>query len=226
MIKFMQRNLKIFYILLFMIILSFIFLYVGPIDDQEQTTPIIEVGSRKIYPQEFWKNYDNIEDNYRRLYKDEFNEEKAKELNLTGQTIMSLVTEELLFEASKAIGIVTSKKELNDAIVNDPVFIRDGVFSKQVYINILKRNGIPLKAFEAQRANQLSTAKMRNLIELSTTETVKLDDSLKELQDDEEILKSLKESLLRQKYNKLLAAYIDGFSKQVPVVIRRDMISN
>ncbi|MCI4626193.1 MAG: SurA N-terminal domain-containing protein [Candidatus Magnetoovum sp. WYHC-5] len=226
MIKFMHKHAKFFYVFLFLIIISFIFLYIGPIHDEVQSTPIIEIGKKKIYPDEFWKTYENLENRYRQMYKEKFDEKKAKELNIVDQTIMGFVADELMFSASKKAGIVTSHQELNDAIVNDQLFVRDGVFSKDIYLNTLKLNGLSPKTFENMRSQQLSMAKMKNIIELSTTENVELDESIKSMKDaNEEMLSSLKESLLKQKYNKLIAAYVDGFSKTVPIVVRRELIA-
>ena len=75
MLMSMRKHAKYFYVLFFIVILSFVFWGVGTVDKTGGAEIIAEVGNYKITAQEYWRTYDNVYRFYRDVYKDSFDEE-------------------------------------------------------------------------------------------------------------------------------------------------------
>ena len=82
MLKAMRKHAKYFYVLFFIVILSFIFWGVGTVDNTGGVEVVAEVGKYKITTDEYWKTYDRVYRFYREIYKDKFDEEMEKKLKL------------------------------------------------------------------------------------------------------------------------------------------------
>ena len=75
MLKMMRHHAKYFYVLFFIIILSFLFWGVGTVDKTSSGGIVAEVGKQKITQEEYYRAYDNAFKFYRDLYKEKFDEE-------------------------------------------------------------------------------------------------------------------------------------------------------
>ncbi|MGW8272425.1 MAG: SurA N-terminal domain-containing protein [Thermodesulfovibrionales bacterium] len=169
MLTFMRKHAKFFYIFFFLIIISFIFFYVGPVD-REGAPPVIEVKDETVSYEEYWRAYDNIREFYREVYKEKFDAEMEKKLNLKENVLSELVISKVLYVAAKDAGIEVSDGELRDSIVSDPAFQRDGAFRRDVYLNTLRLNRVTAGYFEAKRREELLIKKMRQLLEASISQ--------------------------------------------------------
>ena len=138
MLKGMRKHAKYFYVLFFIVILSFIFWGIGPKDISNGVEIVAEVGKHKITAEEYWKRYDGVYRFYRELYKEKFDEEMEKNLKLKEKVLDQMVNERVLLIAAQEEGIQASDEELQDAIAHDPAFMKNGVFDKVVYLNRLK----------------------------------------------------------------------------------------
>ncbi len=222
MLQFMRKHAKFFYIFFFLVIISFIFFYVGPID-RSSTMPIIEIGDNEIYPDEYWRTYDNLRNYYRDVYQDKFDAEMEKSLNLKDRTLDILLTNELLFLAARILDVTVINEELTDSIVNEPAFIRDGVFRKDVYLRVLKFSRMTPQFYEAKRKKELIIQKVRRLIEhTAIVDDIKLPD---ELGKDEKALETLRQTLIRGEKERTVRAYIEAMKEIIPVKIHYELIA-
>src|SRR4030042_1149418 len=133
MLRAMRKHSKYFYVLFFIVILSFIFWGVGTVDQSGGVEVVAEVGKYKITTDEYWKTYDRIYRFYREIYKDKFDEEAEKKMNLKESVLNSMINERVLLTAAKEAGVAVSDEELQESIARDPAFMKNGVFNKEMY---------------------------------------------------------------------------------------------
>jgi parvulin-like peptidyl-prolyl isomerase len=220
MLKMMRTNAKYFYILFVVVILSFIFWGIGPKYGAEDRDILAEVGPYKITAQEYWRAYDNTFKFYREIYKDKFDEDMQKKLNLKENVLNAMVDNRLLLVAAANNGMTVSDDELNRAIESEPAFMRDGVFDMNVYQNRLRLERITPEIYEASKRQELTMQKMRRLIELSVSVPA---EDLARMQADEKNAQAL-QALLEAARDSAVKSYLDGLRKEVKIKIYENRI--
>ena len=221
MLQSMRKHARYFYVLFIVVIISFIFWGVGP-KDKTTTETVAEIGKEKITVEEFWRAYERARDSYREIYKDLPLEEIEKKLNLKQMVFNGLLDERVLFVSARELGLSASDEDLQQAIVNDPRFRRDGVFRKDIYVKTLAMNRFTTDMYEEILRDQLAVDKMRRLIASSVDVT---DADLALLKADEAKAAMLKQTLLYNKRNAALRSFVEGVKVKMNVKINKDVIS-
>jgi hypothetical protein len=222
MLKAMRHNAKYFYVLFFIVILSFIFWGVGTVDKSDQRDVVAEVGPYKISAQDFWQTYERVFNRYRDIYKDKFDEAMQEKLKLKENVMNSLVEEKVLLTVAKRNGVTVSDAELNEAIKNEPAFMQNGVFDTRVYQNRLRLSRLTPEGYEAARKQELIADKMRRLIELSVNLPADLPDTGS---SDEKTAKALRDAMVLNARMNAVKAYVKGVEKGMKIKIYEDRIS-
>lgn len=207
MLKTMRRHAKYFYVLFFIVILSFIFWGVGDLD-KPTAISVAEIGEERITVDEYWRAYENIRQMYRELYKEQFDEEFEKKLNLKEVVLNKFIEEKILLITASKMGIKITDKELQEAIINDPRFIRDGVFRKDVYYRTLELSRLTPEIFEKSLRDQLTIIKMKRMI------TSPID---KRLYEDEKTANEVAEAAVK--------SYVDAAKQRMKIKINMELIS-
>ncbi len=221
MLKAMRHHAKYFYVLFFIVILSFVFWGVGTVDKTEKSDIVAEVGSSKITAEEYWRTYDRVFKFYRDLYKEKFDEEMQKKLKLKENVLNTLVESRVLLAAARKEGVSVSDEELNENIKNEPAFMKNGAFDADIYQNRLKLMRITPEFYESSKRQELTVEKMRRLIELAAI----VPDSFGNMAADDQTAKALTEALQNSAKTQALKAYIEGFKKGMTVKVYPDRIS-
>ncbi|MDP2754956.1 MAG: SurA N-terminal domain-containing protein [Nitrospirota bacterium] len=224
MLKVMRKHAKYFYVLFFMIIISFIGWGVGTVDNTGGVETVAEVGKYKITTEEYWRTYEGVSRFYREIYKDKFNEEMEKKMNLKENVLDSMINERVLLIAAKEADISISDEELQESITHEPAFLRNGVFDNDVYLNRLRLNMITPEAYESSKRQELTLKKMRRLIELSVDAT-DINSNLKQVSGDNQLVKMLSEQMLNDRKEKAVKSYIEGLKKQIKIKINKQLIA-
>jgi peptidyl-prolyl cis-trans isomerase D len=211
----MRKHAKYFYVLFFIVILSFIFWGVGTVD-KSTTVPLAEVGKEKISLDEYWTAYDRAREFYRNISKGSFTEEMEKQLNLKQKVLNSLIDDTVLLAEAKKAGIQVSDAELEDAILNEPSFLRDGKFNKEVYLRTLQLNRLTPEYYESLKRKELVLTKMRRLI----GESVDLTDEMM----NDPALAQMRQSFLIQLRDKAVKSYVEGLKKQMKIKVNQQLI--
>ena len=219
----MRKHAKYFYVLFFIIILSFIFWGVGTVDKTGGAEIVAEVGNYKITAQEYWRTYDNVYRFYRNVYKDSFDEEMEQELNLKESVLNSMINERIIFLLAKDLNITVSDDELQDAITHDQTFMKNGVFDKDIYLNRLRLMRTTPEAYEESKRQELLITKIRNIIELSV-DTSDIALSLPQDMKNAELTNMLSRNMINERKEKTLGAYIEGLKKEFKININQDVI--
>jgi len=225
MLKGMRKNARYFYVLFFIVILSFIFWGVGTVDKTGKVEILAEVGKYKITTEEYWKTYDRIYRFYREIYKDQFNEEMEKKMNLKENVLNSMVNERVLLTAAQKAGIKIDDEELQDAITHEQAFMKNGVFDKDVYVNRLRLNRITPEEFERSQRQELILSKMRRLVELSVDIPDSADLQLPRESSNEQALKMISQAKLNDIREKALNSYIEGLKKDIKIKVNKQLLS-
>jgi peptidyl-prolyl cis-trans isomerase D len=223
MLMSMRKHAKYFYVLFFIVILSFIFWGVGTVDKTGGAEIVAEVGNYKITAQEYWRTYDNVYRFYRNVYKDSFDEEMEQELNLKESVLNSMINERIIFLLAKDLNITVSDDELQDAITHDQTFMKNGVFDKDIYLNRLRLMRTTPEAYEESKRQELLITKIRNIIELSV-DTSDIALSLPQDMKNAELTNMLSRNMINERKEKTLGAYIEGLKKEFKININQDVI--
>lgn len=163
MIKTLRKNAKYFYFLFFLVIITFVFWGVGTVD-KKHTEVIAEVAGQKITAERFWRNYEET----RRVYREAFKEKAAEmEQGLKERILENLINEEVLLYFAKKYDIEATDREVQDAILHDPRFKRNGVFQRDVYFQILKLNRITPAQYESSLKRDITVGKALQVIALA-----------------------------------------------------------
>jgi parvulin-like peptidyl-prolyl isomerase len=222
MLKTMRHNAKYFYVLFFIVILSFMFWGVGTIDKTEKGSTVAEVEKHKISSEEYWRAYDRAFNFYKEIYKEKFDEEMQKKLNLRENILNSLIENKVLLIAARNNGVVVDDNELNEAIKNEPAFMKNGAFDNEIYVNRLRLNRLTPESYESAKRQEMTVNKFRRIIELSAT--LPESDAAK-ISGDEKAAGSIRDAMLNSAKNKTVKAYIEGLKKGMKIKIYKDVIS-
>lgn len=222
MLKMMRHHAKYFYVLFFIVILSFIFWGVGTVDKNGDQDIIAEVGKYRVTGEEYWRAYDRAYKFYRDLYKEKFDEEMQKKLKLKENILDSLISSKVLLIAAEKNGIKVSDEELNEAIIHEPAFMKNGVFDNEVYQNTLRLSRITPEYYESMKRQELVTKKISHVIELSVSIP---ENELGNMSADEQTLKAIKEAMTNDMKDRAVKSYIDGLKKEMAIKVYKERIS-
>lgn len=220
MLKAMRKHAKFFYVLFFIVILSFIFWGVGTVD-KSTSVPVAEVGREKISLEEYWTAYERAREFYRNISQGNLTEEMEKKLNLKQRVLDSLIDDLVLMTEAKKAGIRVTDTELEEAIVNDPVFMREGRFNKDVYLRTLQLNRMTPEYFESMKRRELTLARMRRLI----GESVDVSDVDIPQTDNEQARNSPRQTILFEMRDRAVKSYIEGLKQQMKIKTNQQLIS-
>ena len=200
-----------------MISVAFVFWGIGP-KDNPQVQFLAEVEDDRIMLEEYYRAYDN---EYRRL-KEQYSDEEIEKMNIPDRVIDNLISRKVLLIAAERAGITVSEKELQDAIVSEAAFQRDGVFDVNVYERRLRLSRLSPQIYENALTSDMIVAKMSRLIgetaELTSEEARMLDS----MEGDNKA--QLSQIFLSSKSNQVVKAYIESIKRQLDITVRRDLV--
>jgi len=200
------------------ITIVFVFWGIGP---QQNTSEVIiaQVNKSRITLSEYDRAYELSYRRAREIYKDEAEIEK---LNLRQTVLTELIDNRVLMAAAKEAGITITEAELQEAIMNEPAFHKEGVFDKDVYRRRLRLNRLTPAAFESGLSKDLLRNKMRMLIAETaelTSEEMKTLDSIKGDKTQ------LREIFMSSKRAMTVKAYIESLKRRMKIIINREYTS-
>lgn len=194
-IKVLREKAKYFYFLFFIVIITFVFWGIGTVD-KPKVDYVAEVDGQKILAERFWRNYEEIRSFYREVFKD-----RAQELEkgLKDRVLEDLINEEVILWIARKYQIEATDREVQNAIINDPRFMRGGVFQRDIYFQVLKLNRIKPEQYEASVRREITLNKVVHLI-LSSKAPSNIPDEL------------------------YLKAYLNSVKQKIPIKINREAL--
>lgn len=129
------------------------------------------VGSEKVTLNEFRRAYRQMEEQYRQAYGARFTPDLEKQLKLPLQALDRLVAQKVLLAEAKSLGLDTSDRELQKAILAMKGFKdKDGNFvGHEGYLAVLRGNDYTPEAFEEAMREELTVAKLTSALQQTVT---------------------------------------------------------
>jgi peptidyl-prolyl cis-trans isomerase D len=151
------------------ILITVTFLFFGIYPSSTTGSMVANVNGDVITGEELNREYRNLYDTYKQIFKDQFNEAMTKTLRT--QALRELVQGRLLVQEAGRMGLKVSDDELRGEIVKVPAFSPQGKFDQRVYEYYLQRENITPAVFETQLRDFMLRKKLENLIEDSVDVT-------------------------------------------------------
>ncbi len=167
MLKFMRKHANAWFIkvMMGMIVVSFVGFFgwnaaQGPFTRDVVATVDGEPISLSEYQAAYRKTYELV----RRMYGGALDEAALTQLQLGRQAIETIIRSRLQSRQARLAGLAISDEELARNIQSRPIFQRNGRFDRPLYLGILRRNRVPVAAYEEEQRQILLLGKMESII--------------------------------------------------------------
>ncbi len=150
-------------VILFVIVIVFIFWGVGSVKSR-RANRVAEVNGEVITVSEYRDVYENLKDQYRRVYGSNLTEELLKMLNLKQQALWRLIDRKIMLQQAGKMGLQVTDAELAASIQSIKAFQTDGVFDPGRYQRVLARVRMTPEAFEVEQRQNLLIARLQNIL--------------------------------------------------------------
>ncbi len=146
-----------------LIIIVFVFWggYAYKSSDENQ---VAKVGERYISIAEYENSYRDLVELYRRQLGDAFSSEMVEQFNLKQQAFDRLVDQIIIMKSAEEMGLSATTEEIQQKVLEFPVFVREGKFDQELYVSLLRQNRLTPEAFERQMAEQVTLEKIEDFI--------------------------------------------------------------
>ncbi len=174
MITWMQRHKKWLITTIWVSTIAFVgagFVGWGSYDFGKSQGAVAVVGDKEVKFTAFQNEYNNVYNQYARMFGDQFNQEMAEKLNLQDVALNQVVQKYLLLNYAEQLGLEATQKEVAKQLVQINAFTKDGQFDKDTYIKVLSQNRTKPAEFEAQLKQDLTIQKVQQLFTVQTPST-------------------------------------------------------
>ncbi|MBI5197050.1 MAG: SurA N-terminal domain-containing protein [Nitrospirae bacterium] len=188
------------------------------------------VDGTEVTMKQYQAAYNRAVSFYRQTYKDKFDEEMLRKLNLEDQIIDELVEEVLWLHEAETMGLMVTNEELSKTVTKISAFQKNGQFDSEQYRNVLSANRTNPKDFEKNLRENVLVDKVKQAIRQSVmvtdreveeaVPTLAPEPSGEQTRSPEERVR-MKQFLLFQKQEKALKAYAEGMRKKATVEINK-----
>lgn len=200
------------------IIIVFIFWGIGP-QQNPSSVVVAKIDNKRITLAEYEQAYQLTYRRAREIYQDE---EEIKKLNLKERVLDELIDNIILMSTAKSAGIKVTNEELQETIINEPAFQKDGVFDKEIYTRRLRLNRLTPQMYETALRDDLLLDKMRRLIGEGASLTAEETKILDSMPGDKAQLTG---AFLFAKRGLTIKAYVEGLKRQKRITVNKEFIS-
>ncbi len=162
----MRRHRRWLYVFLWLVIAAFIILYIPAFQKQDSGTPgetVVTVGKEAISVGEFQRDYYRLRQRYDRLYQGRLEEPMLRQIQQ--MTLESLVSDRLVEQEAKRLGVTVSDAAIAQAIVNSPDFQDDGRYIGSAEVRRrLDLQGITEEQLAETERRQLLRQRLQDLV--------------------------------------------------------------
>ncbi|KHG34334.1 MULTISPECIES: peptidylprolyl isomerase [Sulfurospirillum] len=174
MITWMQRHKKYLVVTIWISTIAFVgagFVGWGAYDlNKDRAASVAKVGHRSISVQEFQSAYANHFAMYNNLLGGKLTQEQAEQMGLDKIVMQNLINQALILNYADEIGLLATKEDVKERLVNTPNFQNNGTFSKELYYSILKANRINPSDYEKSLEKEILYAKLEKAFKLPATQ--------------------------------------------------------
>jgi len=176
MLDFMRRQrsqLKwVWVILIFIFSVSLVLLYIpaGDLPNVSVSTDVASIGGESISAREFQTAYRASVDRMR----GQITPEMMRAFHFERQILDNLITQHVMTDEAKRLGLDVTPAEVEQKILENPVFRENGVFiGRARYEAILSQNNFSVEDFESAMTNEILRDKLRSFVTASVSVTDK-----------------------------------------------------
>ena len=133
-------------------------------DPAGEDNVVAKVGDRVITRGQWNQAHENMLRFYRDMYKDQLSDEMIQQMQLREAALDNLINQALQQQEARRWRLDVTDEELQERIRSLPYFQRDGRFSRELYINLLRRNRMSPAQFEEMQREEALIEKMQELV--------------------------------------------------------------
>jgi peptidyl-prolyl cis-trans isomerase D len=161
----MRKHAKSYLIKFLIAIIAVVFIFYFGYSFRSRTgVKIAYVNGELISGLEYDKTYRDLVEAMRVQYKDLWNDNLIKVLNLKNRALERLINQKLISEEARRLGLEVLESEIQKAIMGYPAFQVNGQFDVRRYRSLLSINHMNPEDFEASMAQDLLQDKVRELL--------------------------------------------------------------
>ena len=161
----MRKHAKSWLIKFLIGIIAVVFVfYFGYSFTSDQALKIAYVNGEVISGPEYEKAYRDMISAFQARYKEMWNENLIKALDLRKKALETLIDQRLMTQAAKRLGIDVTEGECQKAIMSYPAFQVNGRFDMRRYQSLLSHNHMKPEDFEATMTQELLDRKLKQFL--------------------------------------------------------------
>ena len=165
LLSLMRKHAKSWLIKLLIAIIAVVFVfYFGYSFTSNKNLKVAYVNGELISEPEYQKTYQDMLDAIRNRYKDMWDENLIKSLNLRNRALENLIDQRLMTQAARRLGLDVTESEIQKAIMSYPAFQANGQFDVGRYRSLLGYNRMKPEDFELDMAQELIDKKLRQFL--------------------------------------------------------------
>ncbi len=145
------------------IALVFIF-YFGYSFNTDDGIKVAEVNGEAIGRVEYEKAYNDLLTSFQNQYKSFWNDKLVEALDLKNRAIEGLIEQKLIAQEAEKLGLMVTKAEIQEKILEIPAFLDNGRFDEERYRALLSNNHTTPEAFEKEYTKELLQQKIAQLL--------------------------------------------------------------
>jgi peptidyl-prolyl cis-trans isomerase D len=134
---------------------------------EKNATYAARVNGTDIGINDFRAHYDRVIKQYRDALGPAFSEKMIEELKLKENILDQLISQALIFQEAKRLGIRVTDDEFKQSYESTPAFQVEGQFDQGLFDRVLRDNGLTPDQFERMQRDDLMISKVKALIQLN-----------------------------------------------------------
>jgi len=166
----MQRHKRWLVITIWISTIAFVgagFVGWGSYDYGKKQGTVAVVGDRQVSLDEYQREYSFLYEQYSKMFGEQFNQEIAKQLNLSEIAYNLVIQKNLLLSYADELRLDVTDEDIAKELIQMPAFLKDGKFNKETYVQVLLQNRTNPTDFENSLKRDLLLQKMENVFKIT-----------------------------------------------------------
>lgn len=165
LLSLMRKHAKSWLIKFLIGIIAVVFIfYFGYSFRSDGGVKVAVVNGEHISGMEYQKVYRNLLEGMQRDYKNAWNDNLVKVFDLKNRALESLISQKLVSQEARRMGLDVTEKEIQKEILAYPAFQFRGQFDENRYRSLLQQNRMKAEDFEAGIAQELLQKKLEQFL--------------------------------------------------------------
>ncbi|MFA7571906.1 MAG: SurA N-terminal domain-containing protein [Sulfurimonadaceae bacterium] len=170
MITWMQRHKRWLVITIWISTIAFVgagFVGWGSYDYGKKQGTVAVVGDRQVSLDEYQREYSYLYEQYAKMFGEQFNQEVAKQLNLSDMAYNLVIQKNLILSYADELGLDVTNEDIVKELVQIQAFQKEGKFDKETYVQVLMQNRTNPTDFENSLKRDLLLQKIESIFKIT-----------------------------------------------------------